>query len=101
MLMLRFITGTIAVRLCLLMIHSLFFINLVVIKETVTHHNSAMIKKAIFYCVLFCGIIVQKVYAQQIANYIQNGSFEVINNCQGIMKESKAFGWSGLDSLKF
>jgi hypothetical protein len=47
---------------------------------------------------LFCCYYQNKA---QIANYVKNGGFDSLINLNSPNNEYKAFGWSGLDSLKF
>lgn len=53
-------------------------------------------KVIIFCCLFFC-----RVNAQQVANFVSNGSFEKIIDCNSPFDEFKALGWSGLDSLYY
>ena len=48
--------------------------------------------------IIFCCLFSCRVYAQQVANYVSNGSFEKIADCNSPLTEYKAFGWNGIDS---
>jgi len=51
------------------------------------------------FLILIASLFLVTSYAQ-VGNYVSNGSFENIINCNNSIPEYKALGWTGIDSLK-